>query len=106
LLAAVFFYVVRNVTGQHIKALEVALPRRKIGIKDSDGMIDFVTLKAYIFPYINLVWIGLILMAIGFVISIKKELNYLRCKVLLPCVCWRCAILHVFAGELGFFFCR
>jgi len=45
----------------------------KIGIKESDGMIDFVTLKAYIFPYINLVWIGLILMAIGFVISINKR---------------------------------
>ena len=45
----------------------------KIGIKESESMIDFVTLKAYIFPYINLVWIGLILMAIGFVISINKR---------------------------------
>jgi cytochrome c-type biogenesis protein CcmF len=45
----------------------------KIGIKESDKMIDFVTLKAYIFPYINLVWIGLILMAIGFVMSIIRR---------------------------------
>ena len=37
----------------------------KIGVKESDKMIDFVTLKAYIFPYINLVWIGLIIMAVG-----------------------------------------
>ena len=42
----------------------------KIGIKESDKMIDFVTLKAYIFPYINLVWIGLIVMAMGLVMSI------------------------------------
>jgi cytochrome c-type biogenesis protein CcmF len=45
----------------------------KIGIKESDKMIDFVTLKAYIFPYINLVWIGLILMAVGFVMSIIRR---------------------------------
>ena len=41
----------------------------KIGIKESDRLIDFVTLKAYIFPYINLVWSGLIIMAIGIVMS-------------------------------------
>ncbi len=40
-----------------------------IGVKESDSMIDFVTLKAYIFPYINLVWVGLIIMAIGFTMS-------------------------------------
>jgi len=45
----------------------------KIGVKESDSMIDFVTLKAYIFPYINLVWIGLIIMAIGLVMSIIRR---------------------------------
>ncbi|UEG48789.1 cytochrome c biogenesis protein CcsA [Ferruginibacter lapsinanis] len=47
----------------------------KIGIKESDKMIDFVTIKAYIFPYINLVWIGLILMAVGFIMSMLKRTN-------------------------------
>ncbi len=47
----------------------------KIGVKESDKMIDFVTLKAYIFPYINLVWIGLILMAVGLVMSLIRRLN-------------------------------
>jgi cytochrome c biogenesis factor len=32
-------------------------------------MIDFVTIKAYRFPYIILVWLGLIVMAIGFTVS-------------------------------------
>ncbi len=41
----------------------------RIGIRESDKIIDFVTLKAYIFPYINIVWSGLILMAIGLVMS-------------------------------------
>ena len=49
----------------------------KIGIKESDKMIDFVTLKAYIFPYINLVWIGLILMAIGLMISMLNRIQIL-----------------------------
>ena len=41
----------------------------KIGIRESDKIIDFVTLKAYIFPYINIVWSGLIIMAIGLLMS-------------------------------------
>jgi cytochrome c-type biogenesis protein CcmF len=45
----------------------------KIGIKESDKLIDFVTLKAYIFPWVNLVWAGLIIMAIGIVMSAVKR---------------------------------
>ncbi len=41
----------------------------KIGIREPDTMIDFVTIKAYRFPYIILVWLGLIIMAIGFTVS-------------------------------------
>jgi len=47
----------------------------KIGVKESDKMIDFVTLKAYIFPYINLVWIGLVTMAIGLIMSMIRRAN-------------------------------
>ena len=47
----------------------------KIGVKESDKMIDFVTLKAYIFPYINLVWIGLVVMAIGLIMSMIRRAN-------------------------------
>ena len=47
--------------------------KMKIGVKESSTMIDFVTLKAYIFPYINLVWVGLIIMAIGLVMSMIQR---------------------------------
>ena len=47
--------------------------KMKIGVKESSTIIDFVTLKAYIFPYINSVWIGLIIMAIGLVISMIQR---------------------------------
>jgi cytochrome c-type biogenesis protein CcmF len=45
----------------------------KLGIKESDKIIDFVTLKAYLFPYINLVWLGLVIMAIGLMMSMIKR---------------------------------
>ena len=48
----------------------------KLGIKDAGKMIDFIAVKAYIFPYINLVWSGLILMAIGFVMSMVKRAGF------------------------------
>ncbi|MEI7965159.1 MAG: cytochrome c biogenesis protein CcsA [Chitinophagaceae bacterium] len=41
----------------------------KVGLKSSDSLIDFITLKAYIFPWINLVWIGLIVMTLGLLLS-------------------------------------
>ena len=45
----------------------------KIGIKESDKLIEYVTLKAYVFPYINLVWVGLIIMAMGLMMSAVKR---------------------------------
>jgi cytochrome c-type biogenesis protein CcmF len=45
----------------------------KLGIKESDKAIDFITLKAYLFPYINLVWLGLVIMAIGIVMSMIQR---------------------------------
>ena len=45
----------------------------RIGIKESDKLIEYVTLKAYVFPYINLVWLGLIIMALGIIMSAVKR---------------------------------
>jgi len=45
----------------------------KIGIKESDKLIEYLTLKAYVFPYINLVWLGLIVMALGLIMSVIKR---------------------------------
>ncbi len=52
----------------------------KIGLKQTDKLTDFITLKAYVFPYINLVWAGLIIMACGFIVSLvrrAKAANYI-----------------------------
>ncbi|HTM92390.1 MAG TPA: cytochrome c biogenesis protein CcsA [Flavisolibacter sp.] len=41
----------------------------QLGIKESNAILRYVTLKAYKFPFINLVWGGTILLIIGFFIS-------------------------------------
>jgi len=45
----------------------------RIGVKESDKMIDFVTIKAFVFPYINFVWLGLIIMAVGLLMSMVRR---------------------------------
>ncbi len=45
----------------------------KLGIKESDKLIQYITLKAYVFPHINLVWLGLIIMALGIIMSAVKR---------------------------------
>ncbi len=50
----------------------------KINSKETDKLTDFITLKAYYFPYINLVWLGLVIMSCGFVISLVNRVNASR----------------------------
>lgn len=40
-----------------------------LGVKESDALMQYVTLKAYKFPFINLVWLGTILTVIGLLVS-------------------------------------
>jgi cytochrome c-type biogenesis protein CcmF len=42
----------------------------ELGIKESSQMVPFVALKVLEFPQISVLWIGTIIMVIGFVISI------------------------------------
>lgn len=42
----------------------------KLQVKESDSVLDFITIKAYKFPGINLVWLGAIITVIGFIISL------------------------------------
>jgi len=42
----------------------------ELGIKESEQMVPFIALKVLEFPQINILWIGAIIMIIGFVMSI------------------------------------
>jgi cytochrome c-type biogenesis protein CcmF len=49
-------------------------------IKESSDMVPFVSLKVYVFPQINLVWAGILIMMTGFVISILYRRKSLMLK--------------------------
>ncbi|HVG11951.1 MAG TPA: cytochrome c biogenesis protein CcsA, partial [Flavisolibacter sp.] len=50
----------------------------EIGIKESDSIMEYVTLKAYKFPFINVLWLGTILMVAGFIISMVRRVRMNR----------------------------
>ena len=49
-----------------------------IGIKESNAVMDYVTLKAYKFPYIRLLWFGVVITAIGIIISMVRRIRLNR----------------------------
>lgn len=53
-----------------------------LGFKEPNGIMQYVTLKAYKFPFINLLWMGTIIMVIGFWIAMmrRKETNKVTLK--------------------------
>ncbi len=42
----------------------------EIGVKESSILTDLLTLKVYQFPFISLLWLGVMIMVVGFIISI------------------------------------
>ena len=47
----------------------------EMGVKETSGVLDFVTLKAYEFPFINVLWLGIMVMVVGFFMSIYQRLK-------------------------------
>ncbi len=47
----------------------------KIGTKENKNPTDFIAVKTYIFPYINLVWLGLIITISGFIVTLLHRAN-------------------------------
>lgn len=47
----------------------------EIGVKESKAIQDFLTLKVYKFPFINLLWAGVIIMALGIIISMVRRIQ-------------------------------
>lgn len=53
----------------------------EFGVKEDQSIIPLVTLKVYEFPFINILWLGIVIMIIGFIMSIIQ-----RVKKLLPSI--------------------
>jgi len=47
----------------------------EIGIRESTAISDLITLKVYEFPMINVLWIGIVVMTIGFGMAIYQRLK-------------------------------
>lgn len=47
----------------------------EIGVKESQNLTNLITLKVYEFPYINILWLGIIIMTIGFLLSMYKRIQ-------------------------------
>ncbi len=50
----------------------------ELGVKESDAVLKFVTLKAYKYPFINLLWFGVIITATGILISMVRRIQLNR----------------------------
>ena len=56
--------------------------KASLGVKESEAVMQYVTLKAYTFPFINLVWLGTLLMVIGFLVSMTWRIQTARKKAI------------------------
>ena len=50
----------------------------QIGVRETGSVLDFVTLKAYEFPFINALWLGVMVMVVGFVMSIVQRVKQMK----------------------------
>jgi cytochrome c-type biogenesis protein CcmF len=60
------------------KLVDAATNKFEIGVKESQQVTELVTLKVYEFPMINILWIGIIIMVIGFMMSVKQRSSRLK----------------------------
>ncbi len=49
-----------------------------LGVKESNSIMEYVTLKAYKFPYVLVLWIGIIITAVGILISMVRRIRLNR----------------------------
>lgn len=52
----------------------------EIGVKESTALTNLITLKVYEFPFINILWLGILVMTIGFMMSSYARFKKLKSK--------------------------
>ena len=50
----------------------------EIGVKESSAILDFITLKVYEFPWINILWLGIVVMMVGFSMAIVRRVKMMQ----------------------------
>jgi cytochrome c-type biogenesis protein CcmF len=57
------------------KVIDQKTGKLEIGVKESASITDLITLKVYEFPMINILWLGVIIMVVGFIMSIIQRVK-------------------------------
>jgi cytochrome c-type biogenesis protein CcmF len=57
------------------RVLDQKTGKLEIGVKESASITDLITLKVYEFPMINVLWLGIVVMVIGLIMSIFQRLK-------------------------------
>lgn len=75
-------YYVDSVFSQNLAIAFTGFDNKKIKlqVKESDSTLDFLTVKTYKFPFINLVWLGTIITVLGFFISALNRIEKRKLK--------------------------
>jgi len=68
----------------------------KLGVTEKNPVTDFITVKTYIFPYINLVWLGLIIMALGIFMSMLHRAGIKGSSWIFLFTCFALGIIYMF----------
>jgi len=50
----------------------------ELGVRESNSIMQYITLKAYKFPFINLLWAGVLIMVTGITVSIVRRVQLNR----------------------------
>ena len=58
----------------------------ELEVMQEDPQKDYIVLKAMVFPYINVLWLGIIVMVIGFFISLANRYQQKEVKADIPSV--------------------
>jgi len=57
------------------KVSDETMNKIQIGIKETSNLNDLMTLKVYQFPFIGMVWLGIIIMVTGLVMSLVQRVK-------------------------------
>jgi len=49
-----------------------------LGVRESTSVLDFITIKAYEFPFIGLLWLGVVVMVVGLFMSVVRRAREVR----------------------------
>jgi cytochrome c-type biogenesis protein CcmF len=53
----------------------------ELGLKESNTVMEYITLKAYKFPFINILWLGILITATGVLMSMVRRIRLNRLQV-------------------------